>query len=135
MKLELKHLAPYLEHFVKFKTPVGVYTLTVSNISCFDYQFSKLMLHPLSDLTKEIEHKGEKFIPIEKLKNIYEAEIGEIANINYHNIDGFTLFGTQIDDSYEISMPYKIYERLFEWHFDVFGLIPEELALDINDLN
>ena len=24
--------------------------------------------------------------------------------------------------------------KLFEWHFDVFGLIPEGLAIDINTL-
>ncbi len=29
---------------------------------------------------------------------------------------------------------YIVMEKLFEWHFDVFKLIPEGLALDINTL-
>ena len=34
-----------------------------------EYRFDiiKPILHPLSDLTKEIEHKGEKFYPIDKI--------------------------------------------------------------------
>ena len=30
---------------------------------------------------------------------------------------------------------YWIAQKLFEWHFDVFGLIEAGLAIDINTLN
>lgn len=30
--------------------------------------FCKPILHPLSDLTKEIEHDGEKFVPMDSIK-------------------------------------------------------------------
>ena len=29
-----------------------------------------------------------------------------------------------------VNMPYAVLEKLFEWHFDAFGLIPEGLAID-----
>ncbi len=29
---------------------------------------------------------------------------------------------------------YKVVKKLFEWHFDIFGLIPAGLAIDINTL-
>ena len=29
---------------------------------------------------------------------------------------------------------YAMYEKLTEWHFDIFGLIPKGLAIDINKL-
>jgi hypothetical protein len=86
MKLELEHLAPYLPYnleilfeyrpFFKcypnyFKTEL----LHPSNIliigkKTYSVISSKPKLRPLSDLTKEIEVNGEKFVPCEKLLNI-----------------------------------------------------------------
>ena len=41
-------------------------TLRVDNLEFF-LKYAKPFLRPLSDLTKEIEHNGEKFVPILKL--------------------------------------------------------------------
>lgn len=30
---------------------------------------------------------------------------------------------------------YDMFKKLFEWHFDIFGLIEAGLAIDINELN
>lgn len=72
MKLEIKHLAPYLpyllQRFHKVSNPNGenITALTVTNLnetlslkSKCDY-FFKPILRPLSDLAKEIEIKGER---------------------------------------------------------------------------
>jgi hypothetical protein len=68
-----------------------------------------LICHPLSGLTKEIEHNGERFVPIE-ITGIIDWEYG-----------------------YE-KLPYWLIQKLFEWHFDVFGLIGSNLAIDINTI-
>lgn len=74
------------------------------------------MLRPLSDLINEIEHNGKKFVPIEYHSFSHsKEEIIEFQNKFAH---------------YK-SLKYGITERLFEWHFDVFGLIEKGLAVDL----
>ena len=163
MKLDIKHIAPYLPYGVncrykylssdkytkakltgvtlrevettykrKRRGCVGDLIGFEGNNNIQDLKF-KLELRPLSSLTKEIEHNGEKFVPIEKLKELYNKTVDDnIHTIEYHNIHGFTIFGLMTHDSYEIGMPLWIYETLFSWHFDVFGLIEQGLAIDLN---
>lgn len=81
-KLELKHLSCYLPYGLtaygssgiwtilavsqkKITMKNGLHTITVG-IDSFSVDYD-LCLRPLSDLTKEIEVNGEKFIPIHKL--------------------------------------------------------------------
>ena len=65
MNLELKHLASYLEHGLKVKNHVNNITeLTVGNLGHYLELQVKPILRPLSDLTKGIEHNGEKFVPL-----------------------------------------------------------------------
>ena len=104
----------------------------------------KPILRPLSQLTQEIEHNGGKFVPIvELLKIKNKTWFKEHENTRYQEID--------FNDSYNISsacfaymatknieiwkhdlknQPYWIIEKLFEWHFDVFGLIEQKLAIE-----
>jgi hypothetical protein len=142
-KLELKHLAPYLPYDLRlerisykherFKTLTG-YDL------CPDGEIDniKLILRPLSDLTKEIEVNGEKFVPIERLTKIFGGRpISFDGNCFYTKIqesvvrkkeDLVPLHFSQLD----------AFNKLFEWHFDIFGLIEKGLAIsyiDINTLN
>ena len=78
-KLEIA-LCSYLPHKVKILRPDGRTILPLIGIEkdsiLFDddgikygafHSSNKLILHPLSDLTKDIEHNGEKFKPIEKM--------------------------------------------------------------------
>lgn len=106
MKLELKHLAPYLPYKVYGYTVNNRRVLlTHKNISYVE----KLELRPLSDLTKEdIKAMGFK---------LWELDIEWIKNQ-----------GTN-------ETPYGIIEYLLSKHYDVFGLIPAGLAIDINTLN
>lgn len=73
----------------------------------------KLICHPLSDLTKEIEVDGDWLIPNDKVMYF----------------DGKELALTPVSQ-----MPYGWVTRLFEWHFDLFQLIEMGLAIDINTL-
>ena len=89
----------------------------------------KPILHPLSDLTKPIKveeyNDGKEFVPIEELSdNMLFIDNG------LHIEDYFlTSENAGIFDSY------RIIQALFQWHFDVFGLIEKKLAIDINILN
>ena len=134
MKLELKHLAPYLPYGLElqFKDEDGRIwgkTLAVNSSEMknelgialvMTHENYKPLLRPLSDLTKEIEHNGEKFVPYKAL-----------------GIDN--TFGDNLDDFLEMdigdTMSYNCIEQLIEWHFDVFGLIEARLAMDINLVN
>ena len=132
MKLELKHLAPYLPYGLKCMVDketvllIGLDTeveywiiwkkLAASNQGCsYPSKNFKLLLRPLSDLTKEIEHNGEKFVP----------SLNEDSELRQFTFSSFNSIKTYYAD----------FEKLFEWHFDVFGLIEAGLAIDINTLH
>jgi hypothetical protein len=144
MKLEIKHLAPYLpykicgvcegEHAIELV--LGVYeNEIITDIDGTTYDNFKPILRPLSDLTKEIEHNGEKFVPIEWFEIgdddnwFYEFDSGNIrliknlATISKHNLSHDIKF-----------LPFAVTQQLIEWHFDVFGLIENKLAIDINTI-
>lgn len=110
-------------------------------------EYVKPILRPLSDLTKEIEHNGEKFVPIIKMvaechywMDYYnQGKFGEdiksrpykpIYNVGY----GDMKFYWTINCSYIPALDFQYIQKLFEWHFDVFGLIEKDLAVDINTL-
>lgn len=131
MKLEKKHLAPYFPFNLCVKKRFGRYSETKIEILDADdlktFEFFKIfkpILRPISDLTKEIEYNREKFIPIEMLiKYSTNDFVGEWL---YQFKQGRLFFNEEI--------PFKIIQKLLEWHFDVFGLIDAGLAIDINTL-
>lgn len=132
MKLELKHLAPYLPYKLKMEFldfPLGKH-YRLLELDCghdFHFYFSqnkvRPILRPLSDLNKEIEVNGEKFVPCDFLKKIhFYPESNETMKIEI--IDSI-LIECQI---------YWINEKLIEWHFDIFELIENGLAISIHDV-
>lgn len=146
MKLELKHIAPYLPYGlkVKYKSAVGwekdgftpKYKTKTEKIEGIDKMFvlysngegSKLkeikpILRPLSDLTKEIEHNGEKFVPIEFIEEKYYTQ-------NWAN----QLSRCIEDERWIYHLDYYLILSLLGWHFDIYGLIDKDLAVDINTL-
>jgi len=143
--LTLEHLAPYLPYGVEVKTKDGIFKVVgwVDDIGvCLDtilYGANaipeyKLILRPLSDLTKEIEHKGERFVPKELLREISGAfkPTDDIKNtfticIVDETVTRFSALCVHINQL-------ELFQKLFEWHFDVFGLIEKGLAIDINSI-
>ena len=132
MKLELKHLAGYLPYGLKviniemhengFKSKHSIKKLVLipSNLEIglkdVDGIKEKPILCPLSDLTKEIEVNGDKFVPIDKI-----AIYGDENNYLIEQIK----FGL---------VEVIIWQMLLEWHFDIYGLIEKGLAIDKNTL-
>jgi hypothetical protein len=132
--IELKHLAPYLPYGLdvetldykidyvgkKYDKLIGFHQWDKTGLlwSCIleggskpDVTRIKPILRPLSDLTKEIEHNGEKFVPM----NRFFDEFGYLPNTSHHE-----------------HLQVQVYYNILEWHFDVFGLIDKGLAVDIN---
>lgn len=185
MKLSLEKLAPYLpyglrgvctEEFTGIETVYGmnyykesqdVYLIT--SFDDLDIEYFKPILRPLSDLTKEIEYNGEKFIPLIKLfmlaRGSYDINIKHYSIMSpqwikiemlgykdYHlrliSIEGdvrldkgysFEMFSTDLrcdDKKTELVQNHNLlFQKLYEWHFDIYELINHNLAIDINTLN
>ncbi|HJS00515.1 MAG TPA: hypothetical protein VJ780_06240 [Flavobacterium sp.] len=157
-KLELKRLAGYLpygltgeqnEYLDNKKTDLGGFeTVQITGI---DFQNNKILirngcvtqrdsikpiLRPLSDLTKEIEVNGKKFVPTERLREISGAFKPTPDLKNTFSIE-FTQDGKNILSFNALCMhvnQLKLFEKLYEWHFDIHGLIEKWLAIDINTL-
>ena len=142
MKLEIKYLASYLPYGLNIKdvkhgsvfealhfitTPHQDFSLFKGNFDQLtNDKYLKPVLFPLSSLTKEITIDGESFIPIREIKNLelfshYELEDFVRNNFTYGYIE---------------SLSYQLLSQLFEWKFDVFGLIDAGLAEPVtNDFN
>lgn len=134
MKLEFKHFVPYLPYGLKLIDNGNIVELSILNLQIiFDYPLIrtdhvKPIFHPLSDLTKEIEHNGEKFVPFEKCGGILNGNDGEPKHITH-------LFNCSLGKVEPRFLQHWIYENLISWHFDVFGLIEQRLAIDINHIS
>lgn len=173
MKLELKHLAPYLPYSLKWKAGKdicntaylstkrfslikdtgGIWKCTYDNLP----KNVKPILRPISDLTKEIEHNGETFVPMSVLGKEYkpagsmydglfcwETSFRDDSQDYYFDIfevEGLICWsiycGMPAEEGYieeQQVLKYTTFQKLISWHFDVFGLIKSGLAIDINTL-
>lgn len=171
-QLTIEHLAPYLPYGLKVSVnnteykmtcDDNIYHVTLSIIDTIE-GLAKPILGPLSDLTKEIEHNGERFVPIEKLlhiaqENLYGYKIDSLFKIIsgesfstedswafiqhsergrnaifYRQTNQFRWFEYMVDGDIIRIDELALFQKLFEWHFDVYRLIPDNLAIDINKI-
>lgn len=150
MKLELKHLAPYLpyelkgvvknyeykETYIDNLDTISFYdkVLTFTGVSSDVYLDNtesgefKPILRPLSDLTKEElsilfgYHSEDCIVDFE----IITTPFDEFGYIEYE------LFG--VGHISTCIAGYNDLQKLFKKHYDIFNLIPQNLAIDINTL-
>ena len=124
MKIELKHLTPYLPYGLVWSVsevddnrPYNR-EMTLLNIrELIGYTQRKPILRPLSDLTETIEHGNERFTPSFRI----DENCSKGDEPNYQSL---------IDDPrWCHSLPNYIHVYLLQWHFDVFGLIDKGLAI------
>ncbi|WP_392471420.1 hypothetical protein ACF3OC_08515 [Sphingobacterium cellulitidis] len=124
-RLTTKELAPYLPYDLTVMGNInGIDTeccLTTWNIESHIQGQSKPLLRPLSQLTEEIEHNGERFVPYDVLRDM------ELKDMRLHSDGCLTVNHRNIQNC-----EYWRMEKLFEWHFDVFRLIDKCLALPID---
>lgn len=153
-KLELKDIAPYLPYELKFFysrdalveknvwqlvglerknsyklsdnfTVIGRNIEYKNNIN-LTLRLVKPILRPMSDLTKEITHNGETFIPLHR---ILEAYCFDLAKMDEEYILSFK------ESLIEVDMSYKTAQMLHEMHFDVNDLIGRGLAINLNEVD
>lgn len=143
--LKLEHLAGYLPYGLKLTRNGFTGTLTSIilpredvkrlrfTISCSqwyeDFEGTnpyKPILRPLSDMTKEIEVNGEKFIPLHKILEEYCFDLSKMDNDYILSFE---------DSLINVDMSYTTAQLLLSWHFDIKNLIDKDLAVNINTLN
>lgn len=126
MKLEKKHWSSYLPYDVKIvesywsnrflEQVTETAILDLDNIDMyFKNEDAKLILRSMSDLYKEIEVNCETFTPAERIKKMYPVDTFSSTNNS-------------------AQWSYRIVRQLLEWHFDIYGLISEGLAINIKEL-
>lgn len=129
--LSAVHLAPYLPYELRFSDGTILHSIDIDNelmlldtkkggISNHRIEWGNILpvLRPVSSLTienmKEFSGSDFKRYSIEYLETILETYKKEISTN---------------------SLSYRLMQKLFENHFDVFGLIEKGLAVDINTLS
>jgi hypothetical protein len=159
--LTLEHLSAYLPYGLKMK--IDKWTEEIGALNGFDavlkdvrvtliisrnknkseattwtpeLKYCKPILYPLSSLTETIWYEGKEINPIEFIKDWYNSQpdsyVSELKYVYWEN--NLTLFGLELDDSYEVAMPYQAYQLLFKMKIDVYSLIEKGLAVDVNTL-
>lgn len=130
MELTIEHLAAYLPyklkvlHLDKLKVmncgqgSSGHWVGIGSILKWYGHHAKPIIqipLRPLSDLTREIEVDGDRFVVADKLQDkevaYYASANGDIVNWRWSDM-----------------------KLLLSLHFDVFGVIPQNLAIDLNSI-
>jgi hypothetical protein len=150
MKLQIKHLAPYLPYDLNvvcldkgvtfFNKQISIHSFRISkNFVHNTYQLIyrnegvcmeniKPILRPRSDLKKGF-HKDFDELLFDENNYVYTDEIGIKATPSIELFIGDGCNNTIIFNSV-----IEIYNLLLKHHFDVFGLIEKDLAININNL-
>ena len=133
MKLELKHLAPYLPYNlqVEYKGEIttidaldssgGVFVGKNRMVSFIDIKNVKPTLRPLSSMTEKELEELEDIIGC----NFYIYVSGGKIEIEENTTDPYNG-----KSSLKMETLHRVYEWLFSHHFDVFGLIDRGLAIE-----
>jgi hypothetical protein len=150
-------IEPYLIYGIKQVKCVDKISCYIDDSAHGDYQNSWIdgvfpILYPLSDLTKEIEHGGEKFVPIVELAKI--AWVDGYVDFKYqslkegtvfiafsdkNNVFGYdsntqSFFGAIDGKPCSVVNQLTLFETMVKYHFDIYNLISKNQAIDINTL-
>ena len=128
--LELKDICGYLPYGLMQKHYNDVCSFTIATQSCMGkdvfhempIRFGKPILRPMSDLTEEITHRGEKFVPLDVFNDRGHFIEFDVAGLLY------TVGGCMDSDWL------MVFDKLNECMFDYRGLISAGLAIDVNTL-
>ena len=150
--MKLEHALQYITHDVQYAFRCAIDAdndydslLTLAEIySVVNQHEYLLILHPFSDLTKQIEIGGKSFIPMVELLKIkspyddYDLKYGLIEIDPGIKPKAYYKFRANIEiiinTAFISDEPYWLVQKLIEWHFDVFNLLDQRKAFDINKL-
>lgn len=158
-QLTLQHLAAYLPYGLqcevvdngteKISTLTGLYSdgeCVFADIVESEQGFEHVtpLLRPLDQLTQPINEGGREFVPILELArmacpNEDWSFDGDRAKTWRHNFgfdsNSFWLYDFLSDENVTIYAQLELFQKLFEWKMDVFGLIESGLALPLDSIN
>jgi hypothetical protein len=132
-RIKLEEIVGYLPYGLKYLDNENI----VTELKCVDNDIQyvnfgwgyakelkqiKPILRPPSDLTKEIEVNGEKFVPLVELETTFGYEY--LYSYIYKNQGYFNKYAVH----------FGCLSYLQKWHFDIHNLIERGLAIDINTL-
>jgi hypothetical protein len=120
-ELELKHLAPYLPYGLLHKHEAYDMQHVTDNLSMMvvlHNESVKPILRPLSQLTEQITHNGETFVPLTKLKWMFDVE--DLSSNGMLYFENYYM---------KLSNCVEFIQTLHSWHFDTDGLIESGLAI------
>ena len=135
--LELKDICGYLPYGLKYQWTNMKSVRLISMTDEVDYSSqhslstawewmmhrqARPILRPMSDLTKEITHRGEKFVPLDVFNDRGHFIEFDAAGLLY------TVGGCMDSDWL------MVFDKFHEWMFDYRGLISTGLAIDVNTL-
>lgn len=142
MKLELKHLAPYLDCGIEIKCKLYKFGEVVRTMG-----IRTIDPDPVFNKNLEIETPTEPFLQIgighvlgdptykPILRPLSELEKESTIRELYYGVlgtDRECFDKDEFTENCELGLvdhlPFMVVQKLFEWHFDVFGLIDEGLA-------
>jgi len=92
-----------------------------------ELEWINLICFPLSDLIKEIEVNIGKFVPLIELLRLSNFDVSRMKTKEQLEFE-------QVFCNMDF-ISFKDAQKLLEWHFDIYGLIENNLAIDINTLN
>lgn len=132
MKLKIKHISPYLPYGLKCQTTdKGKIVISELNAAYSDnsYTFMNIV-----ESEKGFNDIKPLLKPMSSLNRTYVSELAKLI-ISIDEKYTIDVAGKMVESfkSKPLNMPYVIVQKLFEWHFDVFGLIEKGLAIDIGN--
>jgi hypothetical protein len=111
--------------------------LHISDTYSFDFDEIEeicICLRPLSDLTKEIEVNGERFVPLSVLVEKFRPLSRDLSIYLFNGSICIDIETEDYSQTIDLFDGFLIIQKLIKWHFDIFGLIEKGLAIDINTL-
>lgn len=94
-----------------------------------DSSLFKPILRPLSDLTKEITENGKTFVPMFHISQEYKYALEDPAFEYQHSV-----YKEVKEELLSGIICQKHFNSVLSWHFDIFGLIDKNEAIDVNTL-
>lgn len=152
MELTIEHLAPYLKHKIEVAYEEGAALLAGLNIEgeeTAELTVVKLdenerdiyykeevtldeikpLLRPLSQLTQEVTHNGETFCPAIKILESNGFNIEVYSDKELSDWKDTILY--EFKNLFSATM-YSNAQLAISWHFDVYNLIENGLAIELS---
>jgi hypothetical protein len=137
-EITLKELAAYLPYNAKARiysvdNTSAILKLTTDFIYSWELHDFKIkpILRPITDVENDIIHNGKTVNVLDIMNGFWGVEwLGATEEFELPEVYGRNIILSPED------LPYDLFQVLLEYHFDVFGLIEDNLAIPVtNEFN